>query len=111
MLQLVTADYKPEVEANAIQVLTPRTSLSLIVELSDIGYLDVVETYPVAAEFNKGYLFIAHEKNYTDDGEDMFIVSEFISDSDFRWAPHGEFTSLQEALVEFKRIYAEKLTA
>lgn len=101
MLKLVTANYKPEVES--IKVLTPRTSLSFVVVLSDIGYLDSVETYPVAAELNEGYLFVSHEE---DTGK--FIVSEFVN-NDFRWAPYGEFNNFQEALVEFKKVYAERL--
>lgn len=93
-----------------MKILTPATNNALVRTMAEAGYIDPPETYPVVAELNEGYLFIAHEEDYTVAGHDMFIISEF-SHCDYRWAPHDEFENFQDALKEFKRIYAERLTA
>jgi hypothetical protein len=92
--------------------LTPCTTKLLIAAMLAAGYIENSKNYPVVAELPTGFLFIAVEDNYTDDGDPMFIVSEFLTkfkQAEYRWAPHDEKLSLDEALVSFHKVYAEKL--
>ena len=97
-----------------MNTLTPVTTKALVAAMLEEGYIEKTETYPVVAELPTGFLFIAHEQNYTDDGSDLFIVSEFVTTGkhpDFSWKPHNEAATFNDALAQFHAVFKQKLIA
>ena len=93
-----------------MKILTPLTSEALVASMQSAGYDEVVESYPLALETPNGFLFVAHEPNCTDDGAEMFVLSEW-NGNDYRWVPHNEFETFPAALDEFNSVLAGILTA